>query len=110
MCGFVGACQSFYFGHEIMRLKTYPRLNLPSKRLGIEVDDWLWIGIGMLPGLLAQSVMVFLAGPLLVAIWAAFIKPTKTRGWLQGVIEYLFSHGLGLRKYFYKAGLEGKKG
>lgn len=71
-----------------MRLKTYPRLNLPSKRLGIGVDDWLWIGVAMMPGLVIQSIFIFLMGTIGVVIWAAFIKPRKPRGWLGSVWDY----------------------
>ena len=106
MLQLLGAGQSIYLSDEIMRLKTYPRLNLPSKRLGIGVDDWLWIGVAMLPGLLVQSIILFLVGPFAVVVWAGFIKPRKPRGWLWSVWDYYVRQAFGIKKIFYKAELE----
>lgn len=99
-----------------MQLKTYPRLNLPTKRLGIAVEDWLLILGSFLPGLFLSNIsdflgtLLFIVIPLTVGIWAAIIKPTKPRGWLSGVLDYLLRNGMGIRPVIYKAELESYDG
>lgn len=99
-----------------MQLKTYPRLNLPTKRLGIEVEDWLLILGSFLPGLFVSNfndlfgIILFIFVPLITVIWAAIIKPSKPRGWLSGVLDYLLRNGMGLRPVIHKAELESYDG
>lgn len=99
-----------------MQLKTYPQLNLPTKRLGIDTDDWLWILGSFLPGLIfinfngAVGTFLFITCPLVMIVWAALIKPSKPRGWLGSVIDYLLRNGLGIRPIIYKAELESYDG
>ena len=71
-----------------MNLPTYPRLNLPTKRLGIESGDWIWVSGSMFPGLAFKSFTLFLGCLFVAYFYAAKIKPKRPRGWLTGWIEY----------------------
>ncbi len=72
-------------------LPTYPRLNLKTKRIGIEAEDWFWVASGMMPGLLLQSVILFVAIPLCIYVWAAKVKSRKPRGWIGSKFEFFLS-------------------
>jgi hypothetical protein len=74
-----------------MQLKTYPRLNLPTKRLGIDADDWLWVAAAIMPGMVTKSMILFTVLPTVVYVWASQWKAKKPRGWLSTVYEYLLS-------------------
>ena len=71
-----------------MKLPTYPRLNLPTKRLGIESTDWIWVSSSMMPGLVLKSVTLFIVCIGVAYFYAARIKPSKSRGWLTGWIAF----------------------
>jgi len=71
-----------------MNLPTYPKLNLPTKRFGIESGDWIWVSSSMFPGLLFKSFLLFAVCFLSAYFYAAKIKPKKPRGWLSGWIEF----------------------
>ena len=83
-----------------MFLLTYPRLNLPTKRLGVESGDWIWVSGSIFPGMLLKSFCLFFCCLLLAYFYAAKIKPRKPRGWLSAWIEY------GLHPHAYIAHLE----
>jgi len=95
-----------------VQLKTYPRLNLPTKRWGIAVEDWLLILGSFLPGLLVSNfndffgIILVIIIPMVTIIWASIIKPSKPRGWLSGVFDYLLRNGMGIRQVIHKAELE----
>ncbi len=74
-----------------MELKTYPRLNLPTKRLGIDADDWYWVAAAMMPGMVTKSIILFIVPPTLVYVWASHYKAKKPRGWLTTVYEFYLS-------------------
>ncbi len=74
-----------------MELKTYPRLNLPTKRLGIDADDWYWVAAAMMPGMMTKSIILFVILPTLVYVWASHYKAKKPRGWLTTVFEFYTS-------------------
>lgn len=84
-----------------MQLKAYPRLNLPTKRMGMEISDWLALLGSVLPGVLLVTFngwvgLVFLiVFPGAVLIWARTIKPTKPQGWLMYASDYFFRQGRG---------------
>ena len=73
-----------------MGLPTYPRLNLPTKRFGIESSDWLWVGSSILPGLLLRSIIWFIVCFGASYFYAARIKPKKCRGWLSAKVRFLY--------------------
>ena len=91
-----------------MQLKTYPRLNLRTKRLGIEVADWWVIGVALLPGFFLHSSIVFLLCFGSAIVWAAFIKPRKPRGWLSAAVDFYLRRGFAV-SVNYPAELESKK-
>ena len=74
-----------------MGLPTYPRLNLPTKRLGVESGDWIWVASSIFPGLLFKSFCLFFLCFLLAYFYASRIKPRRPRGWASGWIEYAFN-------------------
>ena len=74
-----------------MRLSTYPRLNLPTKRFGVESGDWIWVASSIFPGLLFKSFILFAASFIAVYVFASKIKPARPRGWLSAWAEYALS-------------------
>ena len=74
-----------------MELATYPKLNLPTKRFGIESGDWIWVSGSMLPGLAFKSFLLFIVCFFSAYFYASKIKPKKPRGWLSGCIEFQLS-------------------
>lgn len=75
-----------------MRLPTYPQLNLPTKRLGIEAADWIWVSCAMLPGMVVKSFLLFSSLPFAAYAYFGFIKPRYPRGWLAGWREFYLTH------------------
>lgn len=74
-----------------MNLKAYPRLNLVTKRFGIDADDWYWVAAAMMPGMMTKSIILFIVLPTVVYVWSSQFKAKKPRGWLTTVYEFLLS-------------------
>lgn len=71
-----------------MALYTYQRIHLPTKRLGVEAGDWVWIAPSIFPGLIFRSFLLFVLFFLMAYLYASKVKPRKPRGWLAGKLEY----------------------
>jgi len=74
-----------------MGLPAYPRLNLPTKRLGVESGDWIWVSGSIFPGLLFKSFALFAGFFFLAYFYASKIKPRRPKGWAAAWIEFAFS-------------------
>lgn len=93
--------ESYFLGLlSDMELNTYPRLNLRSKRIGMEADDIIWLLSYGMASILFQSVLLTLATVMAVYYFYAFYKPSKPRGYFAAKLYYY------LRPHYSIAALE----
>ena len=74
-----------------MKLPVFSRLNLPTKRFGVEAGDWFYVLAASVVGMLLQSVLYGIVAMVLVWIYCSQIKARRPRGWMSGEIEFLLS-------------------
>jgi hypothetical protein len=74
-----------------MKLPVFSRLNIPTKRFGVEVGDWFYILAASSIGMVTQSVLYGVFSMLIVWVYFSQVKPRRPRGWLSAEIEFLLS-------------------
>lgn len=74
-----------------MKLPVFSRLNLRTKRFGVEAADWFFVGAASIVGMIFQSALWGVLSMGIAWVYFSQIKPRRPRGWISSEIEFLMA-------------------